>query len=119
MPVLLYPWLAAALGVAAARVLVRALKGSTVKRDDPIDPLVEISHREIPDLTEEQHELAVKAIYKLPPGDRRRELADLFETAPKREGHPRPQASLNWGKAGERGCSEVDLIFDLAHSQGD
>lgn len=87
--------------------------------DPPIDPVQDVTHRELPDLTEPQHELLVKAIYKLPPTDSRRELADLIETAPCREGHPRPQACLDWSKAAARGCTEFDLLYDLAHSQGD
>ena len=87
--------------------------------DPPVDPLTDVTHREIADLTEKQHELVIKAIYRLPPTESRRELADIFETAPRRPGHPRPLASLDWDRAERRGCSETDLFWDLAHGQGD
>lgn len=84
------------------------------RTDDPVDPIIDIVHYEVPDLTEWEHRKALEGLSKLPQTAGMKQLVEKLEHSEQRPGHPRPLASLPWDRAVKRGCSDWDLFWDLA-----
>ena len=79
----------------------------------PVDPITDVCHYEVPDLTEWELHMVLEGLGALEQSSGVKKLVEKVGHSECKAGHPRPLASLPWEKARERGCSDADLIFDL------
>lgn len=84
---------------------------------EPVNPVTDVIHYEVPDLTEWEHDKVLDGLRELEQTPGIKKLIEKLEHSERRPGHPRPLASLPWEKAAARGCSEPDLFFDLHGSE--